>query len=246
MNKIPVHLTGIKAGEAILPMYRITVRSENVIPRIRSQVMVLRFLVFSAFLFASATACAQVSNVSRTPTNAIRNESGFLSMDQFFGSAEDGAAFESSITETMEQMKLNMNRDPVRIIPSTTFGDALKALAIEETTVPETNKNIVESVDQKTQRYSPRLSIDFRLFPLQRATTKFTGSKINADSMKQNIGRRLGVHDVEFSLQNRTMTLTGTVPSEHERQMVEMMVRLEPGVDHICNELVIKPIPNAP
>ena len=208
--------------------------------------MTLRGLVCLVFLFAAVTGTAQTNNANKNYTN--KGGSGtdvFLTMDQFFAPSDTGESAKLSIEESVGQMMANMeSRRTVRNVQITSLTDALNAIAIEETPEPETNQNIIESVDPKTKRYPPRLFVDFRIFPLQRTTTKLGSPKISADSLKRNIERRLGVHDVHFSLQNRVMTLTGTVPGEHERQMVELMVRLEPGVDQIENELVIKLVPN--
>jgi hypothetical protein len=51
----------------------------------------------------------------------------------------------------------------------------------------------------------------------------------------------LGVSDPRITMAGRTLTLEGTVPTEHHRALVEKMISLEPGVSAVENRLVVEP-----
>jgi osmotically-inducible protein OsmY len=45
--------------------------------------------------------------------------------------------------------------------------------------------------------------------------------------------------EVVATLENRTLTLTGTVQTQNERKMVERLALLEPGVSRVNNQLSV-------
>jgi hypothetical protein len=51
----------------------------------------------------------------------------------------------------------------------------------------------------------------------------------------------LGVADSRVSMDDRTLTLEGSVQSEHQRALVEKMMSLEPGISEIDNRLTVEP-----
>jgi len=51
--------------------------------------------------------------------------------------------------------------------------------------------------------------------------------------------QRSGVRGVNVAMQGRTAILTGTVSSEKDRRMSELMIRLEPGVSRIENRVEV-------
>jgi len=57
------------------------------------------------------------------------------------------------------------------------------------------------------------------------------------------LGRLQMRSPLEVSVQGRTATLRGTVATEHERILAEQMVRLEPGIWTVNNELVLEAVP---
>ena len=51
----------------------------------------------------------------------------------------------------------------------------------------------------------------------------------------------LGVTDTRIAMEGRTLTLEGTVASDHHKALVEKMISLEPGVSTIENRLTVDP-----
>lgn len=51
----------------------------------------------------------------------------------------------------------------------------------------------------------------------------------------------LGVTDSRIAMEGRTLTLEGTVASDHQKALVEKMISLEPGVSTIDNRLTVDP-----
>ncbi len=51
----------------------------------------------------------------------------------------------------------------------------------------------------------------------------------------------VSIRNVSIAVENRRAILTGSVPSEEQRQLVERMARLEPGIYAIDNQIVVTP-----
>lgn len=64
-----------------------------------------------------------------------------------------------------------------------------------------------------------------------------------ANSARQNLARLSvpsAVANVNIQMEGRTATLTGVVASEEQRRMSELLLRLEPGVSKIVNQVVVQ------
>ena len=110
--------------------------------------------------------------------------------------------------------------------------------------VPEINQTVVEAIDTRTGRYPPRLKVNFHEFPLRSFAAKIrrgTEEKTHADIVAQRIQSRLRVPNIELVVENRTAILVGTVATERQRNLAESMLRFEPGIDSVQNELIILP-----
>jgi hypothetical protein len=73
-----------------------------------------------------------------------------------------------------------------------------------------------------------------------------TIARVNADVQTRlaTTVTDLGVIEPQISLDGRTITLEGRVKSAHERELVEKLISLEPGVTEIDNRLTVElPLP---
>ncbi|MDR3199146.1 MAG: BON domain-containing protein [Planctomycetaceae bacterium] len=203
-------------------------------------------LVFLLCIFCPAVFAQQ---------NDLPNEEIFPSVDEMIKSltGEQGSdvSLENSIDNIMESMMQKMQ-------PTTNTTDSVKSAVegklIVEEVIPETNRTVVEAVDTKTKRYSPRLKIDFTRFPLRPLSGKIAGTvenKESADLFEQtnavitnDIARRvqnhLQIREIQFEFKNRTVRLSGTVKTSRQRELAEMMLRMEPGIDKITNDLAVE------
>ncbi|MGL4593763.1 MAG: hypothetical protein ACRCUY_03425 [Thermoguttaceae bacterium] len=120
---------------------------------------------------------------------------------------------------------------------------------VTEEVIPEINLVVVESVDKRTKRYSPRIDLNFVEFPLRDLTRAVPSFQKEDDqefppqeimSIVERIEQRLKLTSVQCKFSGRTITLTGTAPSVRSRDLFEMMLRLEPGIDTIKNEICIE------
>lgn len=57
----------------------------------------------------------------------------------------------------------------------------------------------------------------------------------------EKANQRLAIRGVALSVEEGTVTLRGTVKSEGDRRLAEQLVRLEPGVRSVVNELEVAP-----
>ena len=117
-------------------------------------------------------------------------------------------------------------------------------LVREEEEVPEENKIIAEAIDSKTKRYPPRLKIDFSEFPLRSlaSTSKRGGeTKTQKDIIVQRIRKSLRVPNIDLVMKDRTAILSGTVSTDRQRSLAAAMLRFEPGIDVVQNEIIVTP-----
>ena len=131
-------------------------------------------------------------------------------------------------------------------------GASFEGLLEIEYVVPAVNQTQADIFigDARTSRYTPRVRVNFAEFPLVSLTsaestdnaannsrTARNGTSTNV--VIQRIQNRLRLPPIELVVENRVATVSGTVPTERQRNLVETMLRFEPGIDSVRNELVV-------
>jgi hypothetical protein len=117
--------------------------------------------------------------------------------------------------------------------------------------VPEVNLTTAATLDT-IGRYPPRLRINFAEFPLRSLSSpershhrSNNGDSIaprtQADIVVQRIQNRLRIPDLDLVVEDRTATISGMVATERQRSLAESMLRFEPGIDVVRNEITITP-----
>ncbi len=96
----------------------------------------------------------------------------------------------------------------------------------------------VRSVNQPrrvsaTGRYPERLRIDFET-PLSSGKSSFA-----LPPRLQSLMEQRGIQ-IEVSEATRSVILRGVVPSAHDREIAELLVLFEPGIEKVVNELTIE------
>jgi hypothetical protein len=84
--------------------------------------------------------------------------------------------------------------------------------------------------------YSPRLTVGFDYTPAPNADL--------AARLKEHLDLTPTVSqagELSVSVEGSTAILTGTVSSAHDRELAELLVRFEPGVEDVRNEVVVAP-----
>ena len=181
-------------------------------------------------LLLSSTAVAQRSTL----------DAGLASMESMFGSMTAGSGGkEVSLTDSIDQMMQSLSdAGPVENTEESVQTAITGPLVVEEA-IPETNREVVEAIDRKTNRYSPRLKLDFKDFPLMRPTAT-VGTSIPVERLIKHLQFRLRLDTpIALEFQDRTACLHGTVATEQQRELAGLILRLEPGVDTVKNELVV-------
>lgn len=194
--------------------------------------------VISPALFAQTAGTGQ--------STAARDH--FPSMDQMFGGIGKGNDF--SLSDAIQDMMANAKADVVTENTEETVKSSIDGALVVEEQIPEVNREAVEAIDSKTKRYAPRLKIDYARFPLQdisRNTRKEADGMATgratlqiSDKISTRLKSRLRIDDIRIEFQGRSARLVGAVPSQHHRELAETMLRLEPGVDHVVNELELE------
>ena len=106
-----------------------------------------------------------------------------------------------------------------------------------------------------TARYTPRLRINFDEFPLvslisteKTDSEESNGRSTNGRSARngattnviiKRIQNRLRLPHIDLVVQDRVATVSGTVETERQRKLVESMLRFEPGINSVRNEITV-------
>lgn len=104
---------------------------------------------------------------------------------------------------------------------------------------PEPNVNQAQpqtDSNSSTSLYPPRLMLDPELMAIQPAGV---GASLQRQLDRSAAIRRTG--PLEISVEGRTATLRGMVASTKDRELAELLVRLEPGVSDVQNDLRVTP-----
>ncbi len=110
-------------------------------------------------------------------------------------------------------------------------------LVVEEDTAG-INQGILEPIDPDTRMYTPRLSVDFREFPRVRETPAVWDR--NLDRLAKHLKNRLRLAGpITVERKGETVVLRGTVATEREARLIEVIARTTPGVDQLRNELAV-------
>ena len=119
---------------------------------------------------------------------------------------------------------------------------------IVEVATPEVNVSTVEALDSRTGRYPPRLKINFAEFPLRSLESarrsqngRNAEAKMPTEIVVQRIQNRLHLPQLELAVKGRTAIISGTVATERQRNLVATILRFEPGIDAVQNELTVIP-----
>ena len=146
----------------------------------------------------------------------------------------------TSISETMQGVVGQLTEAAVEQVT------VLEGPLVLETEVPEVNQRTVDFIDSQTGRYPPKLKIDLTEFPLRSLTD--TSRSHNGRSVQtgtptemivQRIQDRLRIPQFSLTVEDRTAIISGKVTTERQRSLIESMLRFEPGISAVRNEMTI-------
>ena len=151
----------------------------------------------------------------------------------------------TSVTRVVESIAGSL-REVTQTGPQTS---AIEGRLVVDTVVPEVNRTAADVLigDSRTGRYPPKLKINFAEFPLKTLTTSNDatngqGGRNGASTtmVVQRIQSRLRMPEVNIEIEGRTAIVSGTVETELQRSRVETMLRFEPGIDVVKNEITVE------
>ena len=119
--------------------------------------------------------------------------------------------------------------DPEAIVES-----AVSDLEIE--TGPDANRTAPRPLVRRTPLYAPRLAVGFGFTP--RSGTELSSEMAARLSSTLSLGES---SSIEVLVEGAKAILRGEVPSERDRRMAGLLVRFEPGVAQVQNELKVLP-----
>jgi len=156
------------------------------------------------------------------------------------GNASSGISV-ANIVQSVGDQVMDMSTNAVEI-------STIEGPLVISADVPETNRTVVTATDTRTGRYSPRLKINFAEFPLRsftETTRSNNGRNVQTGTPTEIIARRiqdrLRVPEFDLAIADRTAIISGTVETERQRKLIESMLRFEPGISAVRNEIKIVP-----
>ncbi len=202
------------------------------------------FVIF--FLAGVCIAQDAMPNTEITPTEGVTPTVESV-LDSFLSESPDTSA-EEIVESAQESLMAQMETEEVT---AETVQSAIEGELITEDAAPVVNQEAAEAIDSRTQRYAPRIKLDFNEFPLRRLSGRFAGvirEDADVEELEQTnsslshgivkrIQMRLHVDTVRFTFKNRTAVLTGSVSTERQRELIGSIVRMEPGIDQVKNEI---------
>jgi len=99
----------------------------------------------------------------------------------------------------------------------------------------------IDSVSVESGRmYPPRLYVDFQKFPIPTyAIMPDAEQQKRMDKLNSQLQKRFG-DTVKADFQENVHYLRGTVTSERQKEVLELFVKMESGVQEVRNEVVIR------
>jgi len=169
-----------------------------------------------------------------TSTVIAQQSDDFPSIESMFSSlSSESGGKETSLTDSIDKMMQSLSDGGPVENTAQSVQTAITGPLIVEAVVPEINKEVVEAIDKQTNRYSPRLKLDGESFPSVRRV-------FPAERIAKHLQFRLRLdRPVGIEYQDRTVCLRGTVSTERQKELAALILRLEPGVDAVKNELVV-------
>ncbi len=128
------------------------------------------------------------------------------------------------------------------ITPSS--GDDYDPEAMINTEIIETESDANAGSLEIGRMYPPRLEVDFRQFPTYAAAPPEYREKQVA-KMNKLIQTRFGKTVSAIDREN-VIHLRGTVESERQKRVLELYVKMEPGIREVRNELTVQPLSSFP
>jgi len=189
-------------------------------------------LAFVGFIsFTGFTACAQPG----------------ISIEEMIQSlATSGGASSGTFIDQVMQDVMGQSGNASTSVEQQT--SAIEGPLVVEVVVPDVNQTVVESTDARTGRYTPKLKIDFAEFPLRSLTQvnrSNNGRNVHAgtptEMIVQRIQSRLRAPELYLAIEDRIAVISGTVATERERKLIESILRFEPGINTIKNEITVVP-----
>ena len=174
---------------------------------------------------------------------------GFAAHAQMLGTSDSlsqglasGDISTAELLEGMIQEAKATSAGPTRL--ETSIIQEGEVLVVEEEETSQDDVVPAEAVNTKTKRYAPRLKIDFAEFPLRSLDSKNRRSgeaKTQRDIIVQRIQKRLRMPSIELVMKDRTAIISGTVTTDRQRSLAASMLRFEPGIDVVQNEITVVP-----
>ena len=173
------------------------------------------------------------------PLFAQTSEADFPSMGAMFSSftSTEGGK-EVSLSEDIDTIVKSLSDQPKVKNTEESVQTAITGPLVVEEATPDTNREIVESIDRKTNRYAPRIKLDFESFPLVRRSS--AEMPLPAERVAQHLQRRLRLEQpIAVEFHERTVSLRGSVGTERQKELAAIILSFEPGVDDVRNELIV-------
>ena len=145
---------------------------------------------------------------------------------------------QSEANNRMGLRLFNVMNDPLRAEAATVTNDTPTLAVGTEIIDGDTN---VDSVAVASGRmYTPRLNIDYQKFPIPTyANMTDEVQQKRMDKLNRQLQKRFG-DTVKVDFQDNIHYLRGTIPSERQKEVLEIFIKMEPGIQQVQSEIVVR------
>ena len=211
--------------------------------------LLLLFSLYYVFSVSSLYAAAPVSN----SILSLETDRDVFNSPSIVGIGAMSKLVPSPIQKLADVARLDENGRPreggsigarlVQVMADSSFLDT--AGDADEDVVAPLDTEIIGSENeadaaalQEGRMYPPRLAVDFQVFPTY-ANLPDAWQQTRTVKLNKQIKTRFG-SDVQAVYLEKVLYLRGSVASERQRNVLELYVKMEPGVSEVRNELIVK------
>ena len=117
--------------------------------------------------------------------------------------------------------------------------DVDSTLAVS-TDIVGTDTDVNTDLFQEGRMYTPKLVVDYQKFPIPTyAAMSGEVRQTRLDRLNSQLQKRFG-ETVQIDYRENIHYLRGTVPSERQKEVLELFLKMEPGIQEIRNEVVVR------
>ena len=133
----------------------------------------------------------------------------------------------------------------IAAMSDTVASQVTTTVAVEDTLAVSTeiidaDTDVNTDTFQEGRMYTPKLTVDFQKFPVPTyAAMPGDVRQTRITKLNNQLQKRFG-ETVQIDYRENVHYLRGTVSSERKKEVLELFIKMEPGIQEVRNEVVVK------